>query len=117
MLYFFSLPQLSLSVSALSMRTRSELGHGPFALVTGFLDIRQIAQSPQSEALVRIGAAGLGAALVDDLHRRRPVQGRDLEIERPPVGVLDVVIAFQLREGGSQQPNRAGRLQVPRRAH
>src|SRR5262245_47232863 len=98
MVYLVRPPQLSRSGSAPSIFTRSELGHGRLsALFTG-LGIRQIAQPPEGEALVGVGAAGLGAALVDDLHRLGPAQGRDLEIERPPVGVLDVVIALQLRE-------------------
>src|SRR5882724_5394812 len=42
---------------------------------------RQIAQPPQCQALVGVGAACFRAALVDDFRRRRPVQRRTLEVE------------------------------------
>src|SRR5262245_26973360 len=54
----------------------------------GFLERGEIAQPPQAEALVAIGAGHLAAVLVDQRLGRGPAERLPREVQRAPVAIL-----------------------------
>ena len=81
-------------------------------------------QFPQAERLVVEGAVRLQAVLYQRAHRRRKIERRQLEIERPPVAIFDVAIllvhagmkwsaaSVRRSHGSAQRPMYVGEAQV-----
>src|SRR5215470_16298345 len=93
-----------------SLRAERPVRHSSSRLPALLQD--KIGEAPQAERLVSVEPIALAAALDDQLVRRRKVEGRQFQVERPPTAHRGVVIDVTAGEGRRQQPLGPGTAEV-----